>query len=123
MYPHLPRMVSRRTRCTIAASSSESEKLCPLPGPDTELERDTLHTPSMSMQQHCVQSRLSTHLGGFLRPVTGEDLRPARPLARVMEGRGWRTTGNRGPGAGASTAASSLASACTEALFTNLSEC
>ena len=44
-YPHLPRMVSRRTRCTIAASSSESEKLCPLPGPDTELERDTLHTP------------------------------------------------------------------------------
>ena len=48
MYPHLPRMVSRRTRCTIAASSSESEKLCPLPGPDTELERDTLHTPSMS---------------------------------------------------------------------------
>ena len=112
-------MVSRRTRCTIAASSSESEKLCPLPGPDTELERDTLHTPSLSMQQHIV----STHLGGFLRPVTGEDLRPARPLARGMEGRGWRTTGNRGPGAGASTVASSLASACTEALFTNLSEC
>ena len=44
-YPHLPRMVSRRTRCTIAASSSESEKLWPLPGPDTELERDTLATP------------------------------------------------------------------------------
>ena len=43
-YPHLPRMVSRRTRCTMAASSSESEKLWPLPGPDTELERDTLHT-------------------------------------------------------------------------------
>ena len=68
-------------------------------------------------------SRLSTHLGGFLRPVTGDDLRPARPLARVMEGRGWRTTGNRGPGTGASTVASSLASAGTEALFTNLSEC
>ena len=48
MYRHLPRMVSRRTRCTIAASSSESEKLWPLPGPDTELERDTLHTPSMT---------------------------------------------------------------------------
>ena len=45
-YPHLPRMVSRRTRCTIDASSSESEKLWPLPGPDTELERDTLATPS-----------------------------------------------------------------------------
>ena len=76
-----------------------------------------------NLRELSFEAVISTHLGAFLRPVTGEDLRPARPLARLMEGSGWRTTGNRGPGGGASTAASSLASACTEALFTNLSEC
>ena len=95
MYPHLPRMVSRRTRCTIAASSSESEKLCPLPGPDTELERDTLHTPSMSTQQHCVQVQ-TVHPPRRLPPPGDRRGLEAGPPARPGDG-GQRLAHHREP--------------------------